>query len=156
MVNVGNVAPDFTLVNQEMKKVTLSDYRGKNVVLAFYPGAFTGTCKKEMCSIRDTIADLEDLDAQVFGISVNDPFSNKAFHEENVLTFPLLCDYTREVVKKYGVLLENFAGLMGYSVAQRSVFILDTEGVVKYKWVAENPGIEPDYEELKRQLSMLA
>jgi len=118
--------------------------------------AFTGTCKKEMCSIRDTIADLEDLDAQVFGISVNDPFSNKAFHEENVLTFPLLCDYTREVVKKYGVLLENFAGLMGYSVAQRSVFILDAEGVVKYKWVAENPGIEPDYEELKRQLSMLA
>jgi len=156
MVNVGNVAPDFTLVNQEMKKVTLSDYRDKTVVLAFYPGAFTGTCKKEMCSIRDTIADLEDLDAQVFGISVNDPFSNKAFHEENVLTFPLLCDYTREVVKNYGVLLENFAGLMGYSVAQRSVFILDAEGVVKYKWVAENPGIEPDYGELKRQLSMLA
>ena len=134
----------------------MSDYRGKTVVLAFYPGAFTGTCKTEMCSIRDTIADLEDLDAQVFGISVNDPFSNKAFHEENVLTFPLLCDYTREVVKNYGVLLENFAGLMGYSVAQRSVFILDAEGVVKYKWVAENPGIEPDYGELKRQLSMLA
>ena len=156
MVNVGNVAPKFTLVNQEMKKVTLSDYRGKTVVLAFYPGAFTGTCKTEMCSIRDTIADLEDLKAQVFGISVNDPFSNKAFHEENVLTFPLLCDYTREVVKKYGVLLDNFAGLMGYSTAQRSVFILDADGVVKYKWVAENPGIEPDYGELKRQLSMLA
>ena len=156
MVDVGNVAPDFTLVNQDMKKVTLHDYRGMKVVLAFYPGAFTGTCKKEMCSIRDTIADLEDLKAQVFGISVNDPFSNKAFHDENVLTFPLLCDYTREVVKKYGVLLDNFAGLMGYSTAQRSVFILDADVVVKYKWVAENPGIEPDYGELKRQLSLLA
>lgn len=155
MVDVGKVAPDFTLVNQDMKKVSLRDYRGKNVVLAFYPGAFTGACKKEMCSIRDTIADLEDLEAQVFGISVNDPFSNKAFHEENVLSFPLLCDYTREVVKKYGVLLENFAGLQGYSVAQRSIFILGTDGVIRYKWVSDSPSIEPDYEELKKQLTKL-
>lgn len=156
MVDVGEVAPDFTLVNQDMKKVALHDYRGKNLVLAFYPGAFTSTCKKEMCTIRDTIAELEDLEAHVFGISVNDPFSNRAFHEENVLTFPLLCDYTREVVKKYGVLLENFAGLQGYHVAQRSVFIIDSSGVIRYRWVADNPGVEPDYFGLKMQLSQLA
>ena len=156
MVTIGSVAPDFTLVNQDMNNVVLHDYRGKNVVLAFYPGAFTSTCKKEMCSIRDTIADLEDLAAQVFGISVNDPFSNKAFHEENLLSFPLLCDYRREVVKKYDVYHENFAGLQGYTAAKRSVFILDADGMVIYKWVSDNPSIEPDYEELKRQLSKLA
>jgi len=144
------------LINHNMKKVSLGDYRGKNVVLAFYPGAFTSACKKEMCTIRDDIAKLEDLGAQILGISVNDPFSNKAFHEENVLNFPLLCDYTREVVKKYDVYHENFAGLQGYTAAKRSVFILDADGVVRFKWVSENPGVEPDYNEIKKQLSKLA
>ena len=156
MVDVGSKAPEFTLINHNMKKVSLGDYRGKNVVLAFYPGAFTSACKKEMCTIRDDIAKLEDLGAQILGISVNDPFSNKAFHEENVLNFPLLCDYTREVVKKYDVYHENFAGLQGYTAAKRSVFILDADGVVRFKWVSENPGVEPDYNEIKKQLSKLA
>lgn len=156
MIEVGEKAPDFTLVNQDREKVTISDYRGGNVVLAFYPGAFTGGCTKEMCTIRDDIAKLEDLSASIFGISVNDPFSNKAFHEENVLNFPLLCDYNREVVKRYDVYHENFAGLEGYTVAKRSVFILDSEGVVKYKWVTENPGVMPPYEEIKQQLAILA
>ncbi|MCJ7731550.1 peroxiredoxin [Candidatus Bathyarchaeota archaeon] len=156
MVDVGSKAPEFTLVNQSMKEVSLGDYRGKNVVLAFYPGAFTSACKKEMCTIRDDIAKLEDLGAQILGISVNDPFSNKAFHEDNVLNFPLLCDYTREVVKKYDVYHENFAGLQGYTAAKRSVFILDADGVVRFKWVSENPGVEPDYNEVKKQLSKLA
>jgi peroxiredoxin len=109
-----------------------------------------------MCTIRDDIAKLEDLRAQILGISVNDPFSNKAFHEDNVLNFPLLCDYTREVVKKYDVYHENFAGLQGYTAAKRSVFILDADGVVRFKWVSENPGVEPDYNEVKKQLSQLA
>jgi peroxiredoxin len=156
MVDVGSKAPEFTLVNQNMKKVSLGDYRGKNVVLAFYPGAFTSACKKEMCTIRDDIAKLEDLGTQILGISVNDPFSNKAFHEDNVLNFPLLCDYTREVVMKYDVYHENFAGLQGYTAAKRSVFILDADGVVRFKWVSENPGVEPDYNEVKKQLSQLA
>jgi peroxiredoxin len=152
MVEVGTKAPNFTLVNQNMKKVTLSNFLGKNVVLAFYPGAFTGTCTSEMCRIRDKIAKLEDLETQILGISVNDPFSNKAFHEENVLNFPLLCDYNRKVVKRYDVYHENFAGLEGYTSAKRSVFILDSEGVIRYKWVTENPGVEPDYEEIKLEL----
>jgi peroxiredoxin len=156
MVEVGTKAPNFTLVNQNMKKVTLSNFLGKNVVLAFYPGAFTGTCTSEMCKIRDKIAKLEDLETQILGISVNDPFSNKAFHEENVLNFPLLCDYNRKVVKRYDVYHENFAGLEGYTSAKRSVFILDSEGVIRYKWVTENPGVEPDYEEIKLELSKIA
>lgn len=152
MVEVGTKAPSFTLVNQDMKKISLSDFKGKNVVLAFYPGAFTGTCTSEMCNIRDNIAKLEDLETQVLGISVNDPFSNKAFHEENVLNFPVLCDYNRTVVKQYDVYHENFAGLDGYTSAKRSIFILDSEGIVRYKWVTENPGIEPNYEEIRLEL----
>jgi len=155
MVEVGTKAPDFTLVNQDMEKVSLRDFKGKNVVLAFYPGAFTGTCTKEMCNIRDKIAKLEDLETQILGISVNDPFSNKAFHEENVLNFPLLCDYNRNTVKLYGVYHENFAGLEGYTSAKRSVFILDSDGVVRFKWVTENPGVEPNYEEIKLELSKI-
>jgi peroxiredoxin len=155
MVEVGTKAPNFTLVNQNMKKVTLSDYWGKNIILAFYPGAFTGTCTSEMCNIRDKIANLEDLETQILGISVNDPFSNKAFHEENILNFPLLCDYNRKVVKEYDVYHENFAGLEGYTSAKRSVFILDSEGIIRYKWVTENPSFEPNYEEIKLELSKI-
>jgi len=146
------MAPEFTLTSHEMKQVSLSDYRGHKVVLAFYPGAFTGACRKEMCSLRDSIAQLEDLDAQVLGISVNDPFSNKAFHEENVLNFPLLSDYTRGVIKRYNVVHRGFAGLQGYTAAKRSVFIVDGEGVVRFKWVSEDPRVEPDYVELRKQL----
>lgn len=155
MVEVGEKAPNLTLVNQDREKVSLSDYLGENVVLAFYPGAFTGGCTKELCTIRDKIADLEDLNGRIFGISVNDPFSNKAFHEENVLNFPLLCDYNREVVKKYDVYHEDFAGLAGYTAAKRSVFIVDKGGVVRYKWVTENPGVMPNYDEIKRELDKL-
>ena len=155
MIKVGDKAPDFTLVNEDREKVNISDFWGENVVLAFYPGAFTGGCTQEMCTIRDEIAELEDLNARIFGISVNDPFSNKAFHEENVLNFPLLCDYTRDVVKKYDVFHDDFAGLKGYTVAKRSVFILGSDGVVRYKWVTENPGIMPPYEEIKQQLAIL-
>jgi peroxiredoxin len=104
----GDKASDFTLVNQEMKPTSLRDHRGHKVVLAFYPGAYTGVCKKELCTIRDNIARLEELDAHILAISVNDPFTNKAFHDENDLNFPLLCDYNREAVKKYNVVHENF------------------------------------------------
>jgi peroxiredoxin len=155
MVDVGDNAPTFTLVNQDKEKISLRDYIGENIVLAFYPGAFTGGCTREMCSIRDEIADLEDLNVRIFGISVNDPFSNKAFHEENVLNFPLLCDYLREVVKIYGVYHEDFAGLEGYTVAKRSVFIIDKGGVIRYKWVTQDPGVMPNYDEIKQELAKL-
>ncbi|MCW4049872.1 MAG: peroxiredoxin [Candidatus Bathyarchaeota archaeon] len=152
-LNIGDNAPGFTLVNQNMKPVTLKDYIGSKVVLAFYPGAFTSACKKELCTLRDGIANLEDLDATILGISINDPFSNKAFHEDNVLNFQLLCDYNRETVRAYDVYHENFAGLTGYTAAKRSVFILDENGVIRYKWVSENPGVEPPYDEVQRALS---
>jgi peroxiredoxin len=98
---------------------------------------------------------LNELKAQVVGISVNDPFSNKGFAEKNLLTFPLLSDYNREVIRLYGIELKDFAGLKGYSVAKRSVFILDKNGVVRYRWVSEDPGIEPNYEEVKKVLEKI-
>ena len=139
----------------DRKPRNLGEFRGRNVVLAFYPGAFTSACKREMCTLRDSIAGLEALDAQVLGVSVNDPFANKAFHEVNMLNFPLLCDYNREAVELYGVAMRDFAGLKGYTAAKRSVFIIDREGIVRYRWVSENPGVEPDYEEIKQELEKL-
>jgi len=143
----GDKAPDFTLVNQDMKPTSLRDHRGHKVVLVFYPGAYTGVCKKELCTIRDSIARLEELDAHI-------PFTNKAFHDENDLNFPLLCDYNREAVRKYGVAHENFAGLRLHG-GECSVFIVDEEGVIRYRWVSEDPRVEPDYGELERQLKQL-
>lgn len=154
-VRVGSKAPDFTLVDMDRNTRNLSEFKDKNIVLAFYPGAFTSVCRKEMCTFRDSLSNLEALDAQVIGISVNDPFSNKAFHEMNMLNFPLLCDYNREVIEAYGISLHDFAGLQGYTVAKRSVFIVDRDGVIRYRWISENPGLEPDYGEIETELSKL-
>jgi len=151
-INVGQKAPDFTLPDTELKPRRLGDFLDKNVVLAFYPGAFTSVCTKEMCTFRDSIAKLSDLKAQVVGISVNDPFSNRGFAERNLLGFPLLSDYTREVVELYGVATKDFAGLKGYTAAKRSIFIVDREGTVRYVWISEDPGVEPNYEEIERAL----
>jgi len=149
-IDVGQKAPDFTLPDTNLKPRRLSKFFVKNVVLAFYPGAFTSVCTKEMCVFRDSLAKLSDLKAQVIGISVNDPFSNKAFAEANRLNFPLLGDYNREVVRLYDVAATDFAGLKGYTAAKRSVFIIDRKGNVRYKWVSENPRVEPNYEEIER------
>ena len=152
MVEVDAKVPEFTLFDYELKKRSLKEFRGKKLVLAFFPGAYTGVCDKEMCTLRDALAKLGKLDAQVIAVSVNDPFALKGFHEDNALNFPLLSDYTRETVKAYGVESPDFAGLKGYTVAKRSVFILDADGVLKWKWISNDPRIEPDYAEIERQL----
>ncbi len=154
-VKVEDKAPDFTLVDMDKKPRSLDEFLGKKVVLAFYVGAFTSTCTKEVCEFRDSMARLVDLNAQVIGISVNDPFSNKAFAEKNRLPFPVLSDYNREVIKTYGVELFDFAGLKGYTVAKRSIFILDEEGFVRYIWISEDPSVEPNYEEIQRALEQI-
>jgi peroxiredoxin len=151
-IKVGDKAPDFTLPDTDMKPRKLNEFLGKKVVLAFFVGAFTSVCTKEMCAFRDSMARLIDLKAQVIGISVNDPFSNKAFAEKNRLTFPILSDYNRQVIKTYGVETPDFGGLKGYTVAKRSIFIVDKNGVVRYVWTTEDPTIEPDYREIEKAL----
>ena len=154
-IKVGDKAPDFTLPDVDLKSKSLQEFLGQNVVLAFFVGAFTSTCTKEMCAFRDSMARLIDLKAQVVGISVNDPFSNKAFSDKNRLPFPILSDYKREVIKDYGLELPDFAGLRGYTVAKRSIFILDKDGVVRYGWVSDDPPVEPNYDEIQKALEQI-
>ena len=154
-IKVGDKAPDFTLPDTDKKPRSLKEFLGKKIVLAFFVGAFTSTCTKEMCEFRDSMARLVDLNAQVVGISVNDPFSNKAFSEKNRLPFPILSDYKREVIRTYGLELPNFAGLNGYTVAKRSIFVIDSKGIVRYVWVSDNPTVEPNYQEIQNVLEKI-
>jgi len=154
-VEIGQKPPDFQLPDTSRAVRSLKDFLGKKTVLAFFPGAFTGGCTREMCAFRDSMQALTGLGAQLVAVSVNDPFSNKGFADTNKLEFPILSDYTRETVKKYNAFHENFAGLKGYTAAKRSIFILDGKGVVRFKWISEDPGKEPDYEEIKKQLAKI-
>ena len=152
MINQGGKAPNFTLPDTDRKPRGLHELLKPNgaTILAFFPGAFTSVCTREMCTLRDNMQELNKINAQVVGISVNDPFTNKAFAQNNNLNFPILSDYNREVVKLYNVYHENFGNLKGYTVSKRSVFILDHNGVVVYKWVSDDPTKEPNYDELKK------
>jgi glutaredoxin-dependent peroxiredoxin len=143
-VDVGSKAPDFTLTNEERKPVTLSQQRGKPVVLAFFPAAFSSVCQKELCTFRDSMARLNDAKAQVYGISIDTFFTLKAFHDAQNLTFPLLSDFNKEVIREYGVFNPDMIGLKG--IAKRAVFVLDRDGVVRHKEVLEDARNEPNYE----------
>ena len=155
-VEVGMAAPDFSLYDADRKATSLSDFRGKNVVLAFYPGAFTGVCTTEMCAFRDRMDGLNSLNAQVLGISVDGTFAQKAFSDQNNLNFPLLSDFQRETVNQYDLAIPNFAGMEGYTASKRAVYVVDGEGVVRYAWVGPNPGVEPDYDEVQAELGKLS
>jgi len=144
-IKVGSKAPEFTLFDTDRKSRQLSEFHGKKVVLAFYPGAFTGACTKELCAFRDAMSNFNNLNAQVVGISVDSPFANNAFATQNNLQFPLLSDFTREVCKQYCGVYEDFGGIKGYSASKRAVFIVDANNTVTYAWISENPGVEPDY-----------
>jgi len=154
-IDVGTQAPDFTLIDQENKPHTLNSHKGRSVVLAFFPAAFSGVCDTEMCDFRDSLAELNSMDADVIGVSVDSRFANKEFATKHNLQFPVLSDYKREVIKQYDVVTENFAGMDGYTAATRSVFVLDKNGTLQYAWEAPKPPILPDYDEVKRAVKGL-
>ena len=151
---IGQAAPDVTLMDTDRKQRSLSEWRGKNLVLAFMPGAFTGVCTTESCTFRDTSAQFNALNAQVVGITIDTPPSLKAWSEQNQFNFPVLSDWDRRAVKAYGVELPNWADVPGYINTRRSVFIIDKDGVVRYKWITK-ANEEPNYEELKQELAKL-
>lgn len=155
MIEIGDRAPDFALYDADRNMRKLSEFlaKGRKTILAFYPGAFTGVCTQEMCTFRDMYGDLEKLDGEVVGISVDGPFAQKAFAEKNGLKFPLLCDFDREVVTKYGVTWKGLSGVEGYVSANRAIFVLDESGKVLFRWVAENPGKLPDFDAVKKALA---
>ena len=153
---VGQKAPQFTLVNTDLKAVSLAEFAGKNVVLAFYPAAFTGVCQKELCTFRDALNDFTNAKTAVVGVSVDSPFANKEFAAKNGLNFPLLSDITRDVIKQYDVVFNDLAGVKGFTVAKRAVFLIDRQGVIRYKWVAPEPKVEPNYAEVTAAVKKLA
>jgi glutaredoxin-dependent peroxiredoxin len=142
-VDVGSRAPDFALMNQDRQPVTLSEQRGRPVVLAFFPAAFSSVCTKELCTFRDSLAALNKANAQVFGISVDTFFSLKAFQEQQQLTFPLLSDFNKQVIREYGVYNEDMIGLKG--ISKRAVFVIDPKGTVRHREVLDDARNEPDY-----------
>lgn len=147
MVTVGDTAPAFTLTATDKSMVSLSDFAGQRVVLAFYPAAFTGVCTAEVCSFQDAMASFNDIGASVLGVSVDAPFSNGAFAEANSITFPLLSDVHRTTINDYGLAFENFV-IEGYTVANRAVVVVEADGTVGYVWVCDSLGDEPNYEEI--------
>lgn len=150
-------APDFTTKASDGERVedfTLSKELGKeHIVLAFFPLAFTSVCTNEMCQFRDQMEQFHQLKARVYGISVDSPFALNAFIKAHGLKFKLLTDFNREISRAYGVLYEDLMGLKG--VAKRSVFVLDKNGTVRYKWVSEDPKALPNFVEIKRVLEAL-
>ena len=150
-VAVGSKAPDFTLTNQDREPVTLSQLQGKPVVLAFFPAAFSSVCTKELCTFKDSMAQLAKANAQVFGISVDTFFTLKAFQDQQKLPFPLLSDFNKEVIRDYGVFNENMIGLKG--IAKRATFVIDKDGIVRHAEILEDARNEPDYDAVFKTLA---
>ncbi len=155
-LEVGEKAPGFTLLDTELKSRSLKDFlaEGKPVIILFFPGAFTSVCTRELCTFRDRMAELEKANATVVAISVDTPFALKEFKNKYNLNFTLLSDFNKETIKAYDVVLPELLGLK--ELAKRAVFILDKDGVIRYKWVSDDPGVEPDYEEVIRKANEIA
>jgi len=153
-IRLGQAAPDFTLYDSDKNKVTLSELRGRNVLLLFFPVAFTGTCTRELCSVRDDIAWYNHANAKVLGVSVDTIYSLAKYKEEQELNFILLSDFNKEVSAIYGCLYESFSyGMKG--VSKRSAFILDKNGIVQYAEVLEKATDLPNFSAIRHVLEML-
>jgi glutaredoxin-dependent peroxiredoxin len=150
-LQIGQPAPDFTLYDSAKQKVTLSDQRGNNVLLLFFPLAFTSVCTAELCSVRDNLKVYEQLDAKVFGISVDSLYALARYKQEQNLNFSLLSDFNKQVSKEYGCLYEQFSyGMQG--VSKRAAFLIDKEGKVQYAEVLENAGEQPNFGAILQRL----
>jgi peroxiredoxin len=157
-LKIGDIAPNFTLRNTSNESVTLSDFQGKsNVVLLFFPAVGSGVCEKELCSTRDSMKDYENLNAQVFGISVDSPFSQKLWVDKHKFNFALLSDFNKEVAQAYDAFYDLWLpgkwDLKG--VAKRAAFVIDKNGLVQYAEVLENAGEEPNYNAVQDALKKL-
>ena len=154
MLQIGSTAPAFELPDTDKKMHKLSDYKGKPLVLLFFPMAFTGVCTKELCSMRDDIGSYEKLNATVIGISVDSPFTLAKFKEDQNFNFTLLSDFNKEVSRAYGCLYEEWI-LDMKGVSKRAAFVIDGEGIVRYAEVLDNPGNLPDFNKIQETLQGL-
>jgi len=147
-------APDFTLFDSAKNPVSLHDFTGKKVVLLFYPLAFSSTCTKELCYVRDNMSLFNNVDAQVLGISVDSLYTLAKFKEEQGFNFPLLSDFNKEVSKLYNALYDEFSYNMK-GVSKRASFVIDREGIVRYEQVLEKAGDLPDFEAIQKTLATI-
>jgi glutaredoxin-dependent peroxiredoxin len=153
-LQIGDQAPQFTLKNTNKEDVSLSDYKGRNVVVLFFPLAFTGVCTTELCTIRDNKAFYENLNAEVIAISVDSLFTLDKFREIEGYNFPLLSDWNKDTSAAYGALYEDFVlGMKG--VAKRSAFVVDSEGKIRYTEVLENAGELPNFAAINETLEQI-
>lgn len=152
VLNVGDIAPNFELPDTELKLRTLDEFKGKKIVLSFIVAASSPVCEVELCTFRDSWQEISDMGAQIISISNDGPFANKAFAEKNNYNFPVLGDYTSKTIRDYDVLLQDLLHIKDYNAAKRSVFILDEEHKVIWKWVSEDPLKEPNYSEIMNVL----
>ncbi len=155
MPQVGQPAPEFALYNTKKELVKLSDFNGKKVLLLFIPYAFTGTCTKELCSVRDDISYYDNMNATVFGIAVDTPYCNLKFKEEQNLNMELLSDFNKEAMTAYDTKYEVFGAMQFRGVAKRSAFVIDKDGILRYAEVLENASDIPDFGKIKACLESL-
>ncbi|QLH04131.1 peroxiredoxin [Nitrosopumilus oxyclinae] len=151
-LNVGDIAPGFELADTELKMRNLDEFKGGKIVLSFIVAASSPVCEVELCSFRDSWKEISNLGAKVIAISNDGPFANKAFAEKNNFNFPLLADYTSKTIRDYDILMPDLLHIKDYNAAKRSVFIINEDGKIGYKWVSEDPLKEPNYEEIKNFL----
>ncbi|HET9434198.1 MAG TPA: redoxin domain-containing protein [Chitinophagaceae bacterium] len=154
-IEIGQPAPDFTLYDSTKNKVTLSDLRGQNVLLLFFPLAFTSTCTAELCSVRDNISFYNNVNAKVFGISVDSLHTLAKYKADQKLNFTLLSDFNKTVSSLYGSLYEMF-GYNMQGVSKRSAFVIDKEGIIRYAEILENAGEQPNFKNITLTLESLA
>ncbi|MBC7866342.1 MAG: redoxin domain-containing protein [Gloeobacteraceae cyanobacterium ES-bin-316] len=156
-LSVGEKAPDFTLYNSEKTKVNLSDFAGsKNVLLLFFPMAFTGVCTKELCQVRDDINKYQNASTEVLGISVDSVFTLDKFKTEQQYNYSLLSDFNKEVSNAYASIHESFTDMDMKGVSKRSAFVIDRNGILQYVEVLDNPGAMPDFEAIDRKLAEIS
>ena len=153
-LRIGDKAPDFSLYNSDKELINLHAFKGRNVVLLFFPLAFSSTCTKEMCDMRDNLSVFNDLDTEVLAISIDTTNSLARFKEDQQLNFNLLSDFNKDVIRSYDVIYEEFGkGMKG--VAKRAVFVIDGEGIIRHIEVMENSSHIPDMDEVKMSLKSL-
>lgn len=154
MLQIGQKAPDFKLINTNKEEVTLANFKGKNLVVFFFPMAWTGVCTKEMCSIQEDYNAYSGMNAETIGVSVDSFFALKRFGEDNKITFPLLSDFNKIMIRDYDMILPDFA--FGYkNVAKRANVVIDKEGIVRYIEVLPNPGEMPNMDAIKQAVQQL-
>jgi peroxiredoxin len=154
-LTIGQEAPEFTLYDTDKNKVSLAGYRGKNVLLLFFPQAFTSTCTRELCAVRDDIGRYSNVNAEVIGISVDSVFTLKKYKDDQQYNFPLLSDFNKEVADLYGALYTDWI-LEMKGVSKRAAFIVDKDGILAYTEVLENAGEMPDFAAINEKIASLS